>query len=240
MQLSTLQSKLKLLSVNSDAKTKKSNLANPDTLSSILYLAPAMISGYEVCPARSEGCTNSCLFTAGRGAMSTVQKARIRKTKEFFEDQSMFLTKLTEDLVLFEQYCIDNNMKGYVRLNGTSDIKWEEYVNMSSFNLYFYDYTKRQDRDFTKIANNYKITFSRSEDSLEDEISEALLNTNVAMVFDEVPVTWKIKGTEVSVIEGDLTDLRYEDPKGVIIGLKAKGMAKKDLSGFVIKTEISK
>ncbi len=60
------------------------------------------------------------------------------------------------------------------------------------------------------------------------------------MVFDEVPVTWKIKGTEVSVIEGDLTDLRYEDPKGVIIGLKAKGMAKKDLSGFVIKTEISK
>lgn len=238
MKLSTLNGKMNYLAIGTNAKTAKGD--DSTQLTAIMYLAPAIISGYEVCPARSEGCTNSCLFTAGRGAMSNVQNARIRKTKEFFEDQVTFLNKLTDDLILFEQYCIDNNLKGFVRLNGTSDIKWEDYINMSSYLLYFYDYTKRQDRDFTKIADNYRITFSRSEDSTEDEISEALLDTNVAMVFDEVPVTWKVNGKDVPVIEGDLTDLRYEDPKGVIIGLKAKGMAKKDLSGFVIKTEMSK
>lgn len=235
MKLSTLNGKMNYLAIGTNAKTAK---GDGDTqLTAIMYLAPATISGYEVCPSRSEGCTNSCLFTAGRGAMSNVQNARIRKTKEFFEDQSQFLKKLTEDIVLFEQYCKDNNLKGYVRLNGTSDIKWEEYVDMSKYNLYFYDYTKRQDRDFSKIASNYKITYSRSEESTEDEISLALVNTNVAVVFDEVPVTWRVNGTDVPVIEGDLTDLRYEDPTGVIIGLKAKGMAKKDQSGFVVKKD---
>lgn len=237
MKLSTLNGKMNYLAIGTNAKTAK---GDDDTqLTAIMYLAPATISGYEVCPARSEGCTNSCLFTAGRGAMSTVQNARIRKTKEFFEDQSQFLTKLKNDLSLFEQYCIEHNIKGFVRLNGTSDIKWEDYLDMSKYNLYFYDYTKRQDRDFTKIADNYRLTFSRSEESTEEEISQALLNTNVAMVFDEVPVSWKVGSEDIFVVKGDLTDLRYEDPKGVIIGLKAKGMAKKDLSGFVIKTKTS-
>lgn len=223
------------LAIGTNAKTAKGD--NENQITAIMYLAPATISGHEACPARTEGCTNSCLFTAGRGAMSNVQQARIRKTKEFFEQQDMFLTKLKEDILLVEQYCKDNNLKGYVRLNGTSDIKWEDYIDMSKYDLYFYDYTKRQDRDFSKIASNYKITYSRSEESTEDEISTALVNTNVAVVFDEVPVTWKVNGVAVPVIEGDLTDLRYEDPTGVIIGLKAKGMAKKDLSGFVVKKD---
>jgi len=35
------------------------------------------------------------------------------------------------------------------------------------------------------------------------------------------------------VVDGDASDLRFLDPDGVVVGLKAKGDAKKDTSGFV-------
>lgn len=233
MKLSTLNGKMNYLAIGTNAKTVKGD--GEDQLTAIMYLAPAEISGYEVCPARSKGCTDSCLFTAGRGAMSTVQQARIRKTKEFFEDRTKFLDKLTKDLILFEQYCIDNNVKGYVRLNGTSDIKWEDYVQMESYQVFFYDYTKRTDRDFYNLPKNYKLTFSRSEDMAEDDLIKMIDVVNIAVVFNEVPEQWIVENRELQVHQGDLTDLRYEDPQGVIIGLKAKGQAKKDNTGFVIQ-----
>ena len=108
-----------------NSKTSKGD--SEKELTAIMYLAPADISGYNVCPKASEGCKTSCLFTAGRGAMNSVMQARIRKTKLFFENQKEFLNLLTNDLNLFNQYCIDNNFTGYVRLNGTSDITWESY-----------------------------------------------------------------------------------------------------------------
>lgn len=233
MKLSTLNGKMNYLAIGTNAKTAK---GDDDTkLTAIMYLAPAEISGYEVCPSRSKGCTEACLFTAGRGAMSNVQKARIRKTVEFFEQQDMFLKNLNADIKLFQEYCEEQGLDGYVRLNGTSDIKWEDYIDMESYSLFFYDYTKRRDRDFENLPSNYRITFSRAEDTVEKDLIEVLDITNVAVVFDEVPATWSVGGKDVTVIEGDLTDLRYEDPKGVVIGLKAKGMAKKDDSGFVVQ-----
>jgi hypothetical protein len=53
----------------------------------------------------------------------------------------------------------------------------------------------------------------------------------VAVVFDNLPETFK--GFRVE--NGDLSDLRFMDNKNVIIGLKAKGKAKKDFSGFVVR-----
>jgi hypothetical protein len=53
---------------------------------------------------------------------------------------------------------------------------------------------------------------------------------NVAAVFHKVPETYLGR----TVINGDETDLRFLDPKGVIVGLKAKGKAKKDTTGFVV------
>lgn len=237
MQLSTLQSKMNLLSINSDAKTKKSNEVFPDTLTSILYLAPATISGYEVCPSRSQGCTDSCLFTAGRGAMNSVQQARIRKTKMFFEEQESFFKHLKNDLTLLNQYCIDTGLQGYVRLNGTSDIRWEDYGLFEQYPLLnFYDYTKRTDHEFNNLPANYRLTFSRSETMQDVDLSKLIDVVNIAIVFDKVPETWSLDSKELQVHQGDLTDLRYKDPHGVIIGLVAKGMAKKDVSGFVINT----
>jgi hypothetical protein len=144
MKLSTLNGKMSLISVGTNAKTKKgdSDLA----VTAIMYLAPSTISGYETCPSKSKGCSEACLFTAGRGAMNSVQQARVRKTKLFFEKQDQFLANLKNDLTLFDSYCKQEGLQGYVRLNGTSDIKWEDFDLFSSFpNIRFYDYTKRTD-----------------------------------------------------------------------------------------------
>ena len=37
------------------------------------------------------------------------------------------------------------------------------------------------------------------------------------------------------VVNGDETDLRFLDKKGVVVGLIEKGMAKKDETGFVVE-----
>ena len=230
MKLSTLNGKMNLLAIGTNSKTAK---GDDDTkLTAIMYLAPAEISGYEVCPNRSEGCTNSCLFTAGRGAMTNVQQARVRKTKMFFEDQTNFLKLLNDDITLFEKYCIENNMVGYVRLNGTSDIKWEDHGIFNKYpTLRFYDYTKRDDRDFNNLPSNYKLTYSRDENMTTETLQQTVKQVNVAVVFDSVPQSYE----GIPVIEGDLTDLRWEDPPNVIVGLKAKGMAKTDNTNFVIQ-----
>jgi hypothetical protein len=57
---------------------------------------------------------------------------------------------------------------------------------------------------------------------------------NVATVFgikksQPMPETYN----DVPVFNGDDSDLRFLDPKGVVVGLYAKGKAKKDTSGFV-------
>ena len=63
-----------------------------------IHLAPANLSGYEVCQWRSKGCTASCLNTAGRGQMNSIQVSRVNKTKLFFEKKIEFLEKLSKEI----------------------------------------------------------------------------------------------------------------------------------------------
>lgn len=219
---------MKLLTTQNYKTTKGEKLG---ILTGILYLAPAKISGYEVCPRRSVGCTASCLFTAGMGAFSTVQQARINKTKWYFENRDTFLDQLRKDIKALEKKATKQGMKPAVRLNGTSDIDWTTIKIMKEFShIQFYDYTKVLRRLKKDLPTNYHITFSRSE-SNDKEAEEALkLGFNVAVVFKEQPKEWK----GYPVTSGDDTDVRFEDPKGYVIGLTAKGKARKDLSGFVV------
>lgn len=219
---------MKLLTTQNYKTTKGEKLG---VLTGILYLAPAKISGYEVCPRRSVGCTAACLFTAGMGAFSTVQQARINKTKWYFENRETFLEQLRKDIKGLEKKANKLGMKPAVRLNGTSDLDWTLSKIMNEFShIQFYDYTKVLKRLKKAIPTNYHITFSRSE-SNEIEAEEALkLGFNVAVVFKQQPKKWK----GYPVTSGDETDVRFEDPKSYIIGLTAKGKARKDLSGFVV------
>jgi hypothetical protein len=201
-------------------------------LTGILYLAPAKISGYEVCPARSAGCTTACLYTAGMGAFSNVQQARIKKTKQFFEDRDNFLMQLRRDITALVRKAKKTNMTPAIRLNGTSDIEWVRFGIMEEFpDVQFYDYTKVLGRLSHLRPANYHITFSRSESNQADVETALNLGFNVAAVFNKLPETYLGR----PVINGDETDVRFADAKGVIVGLTAKGKAKKDLNNFVIK-----
>jgi hypothetical protein len=59
---------------------------------------------------------------------------------------------------------------------------------------------------------------------------------NVTVVFDKIPTEYMGK----PVFDADDTDLRFLDPKGAVLGLKAKGRARKDTTGFVKRTIILK
>jgi len=219
---------MKLLTINNFKTVKGEKLG---VLTGILYLAPAKISGYEVCPRRSAGCTAACLYTAGMGAFSNVQQARINKTKMYFEDRPNFLFQLEKDIKALVKKANKLNMKPAIRLNGTSDINWMSSGIMDKFpDVQFYDYTKVLRRLKDKIPANYNITFSKSEDNNSECETALELGFNVAAVFKNLPQQYMGR----QVINGDETDVRFADGKGVVIGLTAKGKARKDLSGFVI------
>ena len=208
-----------------------------------IHLAPANLSGYETCRWRSKGCTMSCLNTAGRGQMNTIQDSRIAKTKLFFEQKSDFLLKLAKEISSSIKSAIRKDMQAVFRLNLTSDLMWENEKDAEGLTIFerfkdttFYDYTKSFSR-MAKFINqaedfpsNYHLTFSRSESN--DKIAKLVLEMggNVAVVFrNQLPQTWN--GFEV--VNGDETALRFLEKKGVVVGLIEKGRAKKDETGFV-------
>jgi len=207
-------------------------------LSFILHLAPADLSGRETCPKRTKGCTAACLNTAGRGGMfkrgettNMIQKARIRKTEYFFNDRAGFLADLEADIRKAVRFAERKGLIPVFRLNGTSDLSWEKYGIIDKFpTVQFYDYTKVLGRKTAHLPN-YHLTFSKA-DGNDADVAEALMQgMSVVAVYDQIPE---------GVPSADETDLRFLDPKGTMLGLKAKGRAKKDYSGFVIRlTEVA-
>ena len=217
----------------------------------ILHLAPANLSGYETCPKRTAGCTAACLNTAGRGGMfkkgentNMIQQARIRKTKMFFENRVQFMADLVKDIELAIKQSTKKDLTPVFRLNGTSDLAWEKYEVIRNGKLYrnifaafsevqFYDYTKILGRKVKDITN-YHLTFSAADGNDDDVMSAMTQDMNVAVVFgikknSPMPETYGFR----YVFNGDESDLRFLDPKNVVVGLYAKGKAKKDTTGFV-------
>ena len=209
-------------------------------LSFILHLAPSDLSGKNTCPKATPGCIAACLNTAGRGGMfkrgettNVIQKARIRKTEYFFADREAFMDDLVSDIMRAVNYARKKGLTPVFRLNGTSDLSWEKYpTRYGADNIFaqfptiqFYDYTKVLGRKVSHIEN-YHLTFSKA-DGNDADVAEALhQGMSVVAVYDEIPA---------DVPSADETDLRFLDPRGIMLGLKAKGRAKKDYSGFVIR-----
>jgi hypothetical protein len=223
---------------STNAKTAKNNIKT-----FILYLAPHNLNykGITLCKDATKGCIDSCLNTSGRGAFSNVQLSRINKANYFVSDKKVFLAQLLKEIKKEIKKASDKNEKIAFRLNGTSDIDFLYLLDkhfdfnvdlLDTDKVFFYDYTKSLPR--AKRYQNYKnytLTFSKSETN-QKEVNEALnLGINVAAVFgSDLPKTYK----GVKVINGDKSDLEMLKFKSIILGLKAKGKAKKDNSGFVI------
>lgn len=227
-------------------------------LTAILHLSPSNLSGYNVCPMASAGCRAACLNTAGQGGMiagsaglcgsdlvtaiasgrlvNHVQTARIRKTHDFFENRIAFVEQLVREVANHVKLAKKHNLIPCVRLNGTSDIRWEtvripsegKRNIMEVFpDVQFYDYTKIANR--RNLPANYHLTFSLAEDNDYDARRALGNGMNVAAVFHKLPAVFMAH----KVIDGDVSDLRFLDKSVVIVGLTAKAKAKKDKSGFV-------
>jgi hypothetical protein len=250
-----------LLSISNDAKTIKGQKRG--YLTGILYLAPHKLSGRNLCPNASPGCIATCLNTAGRGAFNSVQRARIAKTHRFTAYTENFMRELYNNIGALRRKAARKRMTPLVRLNGTSDIPWENVKfdaigcgpnamikltgNMMEYfpDIQFYDYTKSPNRMYKflrgELPKNYHLTFSRSE--CNNTISQQILSDggNVAVVFstkrgDALPEFWN----GFMTVDGDIDDVRHTDQgipfqnTGLVIGLRAKGKARHDKTGFVV------
>jgi hypothetical protein len=244
----------KLIISGNNAKTVKGDGDAFET--AIMYLAPFTQAGVgNVCSmAALAACWQGCLNTAGRGAMNSVQAARVRKTKQYMTERVSFLAQLVEDLEGFAAYCKRKGVKPCVRLNGTSDIMWEKghpvtrngarFASlMEAFpEVQFYDYTKIYTRVDKPMPSNYSLTLSYSE--ANSQFAYEVLTrvqhgrANMAVVFRDLFTVGHYMGVgfkDLPCIDGDKTDMRFLDLQGGnVVALYAKGKAKHDTSGFVI------
>lgn len=237
---STFKKSKNLLSISADSKTIKGEKIG--YLTGILYLAPANTTKYNTCSiAKLAQCDKACLYSAGRGAFNNVQQSRIDKTLYFFESRDEFMLQLAKNISALIKKANSKGLKPLVRLNGTSDIRWETIqVANSGLNIFeffpdvqFYDYTKDANRK--DLPANYDLTFSYSGvESFKPYVEKAQSKgLRMAVVFRKestIPVFFK----GIKVVSGDNSDVRHLDDQGVIVGLYAKGAAKRDATGFVV------
>jgi hypothetical protein len=218
--------------------TKHAKSIKYDELTYTLYLAPANMSGYEVCPFRTKECTDLCLNESGMNTMNMgndmINRSRIKKTKLFFEHREFFVNWMIDEIKSAKAKADKLGFRFSIRLNNTSDITPVSFyttIDGKKMNLMqifpdiqFYDYTKVPNRfDLTKKYKNYDLTFSFSGHNMSDCITMLENKIKVAMVFKKVPETFMGH----KVIDGDKYDMRYLDDPGVIVGLKFKRVRKK-------------
>src|SRR5262245_47950657 len=216
----------------------------------ILHLAPSDLSGLNVCQFATPGCRAACLNTAGHGGIikhgettNEVQLARIARTNLFRFNRFMFNTLLVKAIETHIRRARKRGLIPVVRLNGTSDLPWERLrlndgrTVLETFpEIQFYDYTKHARRaigaTMWALPANYHLTFSRAESNGDDVDAVLAAGGNVAVVFQKaLPDVFLGR----RVVNGDADDLRFLDPAGVVVGLKAKGRGRSDLSGFVVR-----
>lgn len=223
----------KLFGVGSNTKIIKGDGA--EYMTAIMHLFP---KNTKICPFQDIAkCKEPCLNTSGRGVFNTVQKARQRKTNLYLTDKFKFMDYMYHDMHMFRRRMHKNGVKPCARPNGTSDILFERTNLMYDFyDIQFYDYTKTYKRVYKKLPPNYHLTLSYSEADMDyaNKIYRAVIDTCTNMaVVSTLPMPKKFRGLDC--IDGDKDDLRFLDPKGVAVWLSAKGKAKKDTSGFVVR-----
>lgn len=222
-------------------------------LTRVLYMMPARSSGTNACPFASKGCEAACLAEqTGHMSMRGSRRARRRRHASFILDRSTFMLDLVQEVARHERAAKRAGKRCAVRLNGTTDLLWEripvpawnapvmEPNIMALFpNVQFYDYTKVPLKGRKNLPANYHLTYSLSErEGAEAHAREYIeAGYSVAVVYaakkGALPSVSTVLGSPLPVIDGDKTDVRFDDAPGHIVGLSAKGRAKTDTSGFV-------
>jgi hypothetical protein len=229
-----------------NAKTSKGEPLGWLTL--VRYLAPSDVSGFNVC-ANAGACAgfradgtqglSPCLYTSGRGYMQQTKDARIKKTIDAVSNRADHLERAAVEIMYAQARARMHHLRLAVRVNGTSDLPADTRHLARQFPaVQFYDYTKIQGA-LKHAPKNLHYTFSHDALSAPEAVCREVLatGTNVAVVFDlasfggALPRTW----FGARVVNGDLHDLRFLDPRGVVVGLSAKGDAKKTGAEFAVR-----
>ena len=213
-----------------------------------IYLAPANTSGYNVCSHSTPECRMGCLATSGRAAIeifsgiNMIRNARVKKTKLFYEEPEFFMAWMFAEIRSKQAKAQRDGFYFSVRLNATSDIDWAKVLvnGQTIFEIFpeitFYDYTKNHNK-FNDIADNYHLTLSYTGRNWNACTAMLAKGHNVAMVFNvknviDLPAMYK----GYKVVNGDLTDYRVDDAKGIIIGLKWKRIADRQAERNVLNS----
>ena len=232
----------------------------PDVESAGLSLAHHKSAGVgNLCTHASDGCVDSCVGEQGLASVwKSIQRARVAKTRMYYRNRAEFMDWMRHDIKRLLRKADKAGKRLALRPNMFSDVYWERAGIIQEFpEVQFYDYTKHPGRISAKNAllSNYHVTFSRSEDNHEDVMRALLSNCNASVVFADrerpfvgnrshlqrLPKTWH--GS--TVVNGDVSDLRYEDPvgrrRGLVVGLRLKAhsheeRAKAIASGFAVLT----
>lgn len=210
-------------------KLKKTGDAAPFRYAGLsLYPDPVLCPG-----SKAAGCMAECLRVQGRGTFESVTAGREAKANWFYSDPVAFLQQLDRELQNFAALNARQGTRGAVRLNVLSDVAWEHYgVPQKYPELLFVDYTK-QARRLTRTPDNYQLIFSYSGRDQYRNQNRAALRTGapVAVVFRGGLPRYYL-GRPVR--DGDQDDIANAFLPGCIIGLRAKGTAARDRSGFVV------
>lgn len=229
-----------------------------DVLTAPLHLAPADLSGFNTCPMASAGCKAACLHTAGNPAyMEQKERSRVAKTKAYMTQRKAFMAVLVFEIAAHARKAAKAGQEAGIRLNATSDLPWErvavdvdgvKHANVMAVfpEATFYDYTKVTKRAIAwaegRMPANYHLTFSKSEDNDAAVADVLAAGGNVTVVMDPEVYKASVKAGRMAypfdgypVTDGDAHDYRPADPVGCIVALKAKGDARHDTSGFVVR-----
>jgi hypothetical protein len=255
---------VKLLNVDANAKTIKGQKRG--FMTAVLYLSPGNLSGTELCAMSTlAGCRTACLSTAGRGGIAAgratfvapngdtlpdnaIQHARLARTALFNADLPAFMAQLVREIRAFIERAKRLGLIPVIRLNGTSDIRWEDIPVEGKANIFalfprirFYDYTKLPNRRRAIGVRNYSLTFSYSHvpefaPIVARAVSTYGASVNYAAVFAGKTLPAYFLGREV--INGDESDLRFLDRPGVVVGLVAKGKARRNPGTFVVPRQL--
>ena len=227
------------------ASSAKTNLSlKKGTMTYCVYLAPSTMAGtingkqIDVCP-NAKWCKDFCLNGSGRNRgdillhaekkqESHINRARIKKTRFFYEDRETYMQVLVHEIKRAKRRADRMGYEFSVRLNGTSDISPEEMIvkgEVRDYNILEifpeimkYDYTKSYSRMFLQEKySNYNLTYSFNGHNKTACRKVLEKGWNVAVVFygEKLPKTF----AGYKVIDGNESDMRYKDEKGCVVGL---------------------
>lgn len=215
----------------------KSNvkLAKDDSVAVFgLSLLPANLGPRNSCTHSTPQCRRFCLNETGRGGMAYVQDGRWRRSHFLHEHPRAFVTLLSAEIGrLFARHGRDLR----IRLNVFSDLRWEVIVPWLFERhalVRFYDYTKVP-LDQRPTPSNYLLTPSATERTTPEQLRSWVGDGHSPAIVVDVPKGEPIPATiyGVPAVDGDLSDNRWRDPRGVAVALRPKGRLARTESAFV-------